>query len=216
MSEFTIVLGNKAYSSWSLRGWLSLKLSGATFDEVIVPLRQSDSKERLLAASSAGKVPVLKTADGVISDSLAIAEYLAERFPEAGLWPKDPWARAIARSVAAEMHSSFPSLRNECPMDVRSHHEGFELSEATHKEIKRITEVWRDCRANFGSDGDFLFGSFGIADAFYAPVVSRLVTYDVDLDPVCSAYRDAVMARPEMQEWIDAGLAEPWTIDFGN
>lgn len=216
MSEFTIVLGNKAYSSWSLRGWLPLKLCGVSFDEIIVPLRQSDSKERLLDASSAGKVPVLKTPQGAIWDSLAIAEYLAERFPDAGLWPKDPWARGIARSVTAEMHSSFPSLRNECPMDVRSHYKGRQLSEDTHKDIKRITEVWRDCRTNFGTDGDFLFGSFCIADVFYAPVVSRFVTYDVDLDPICSAYRDAVMARPEMQEWIEAGLAEPWIIDFEN
>ncbi|TQV83245.1 glutathione S-transferase family protein [Denitrobaculum tricleocarpae] len=216
MPDFTIVLGNKAYSSWSLRGWLPLKLCGADFDEVIVPLRQSDSRERLLEASPAGKVPVLKTDKGTVSDSLAIAEYLAERFPAAGLWPDDPWARAMARSVTAEMHSSFPNLRNECPMDVRSRHEGRQLSDATRKDIERITEIWRDCRDNFGSGGDFLFGSFGIADAFFAPVVSRFVTYDVDLDPVCSAYRDAVMTRPEMREWIEAGLAEPWIIEFGN
>lgn len=216
MPEFTIVLGNKAYSSWSLRGWLPLKLTGVAFDEIIVPLRQSDSKKRLFEASTAGKVPVLKTPDGVIWDSLAIAEYLAERFPEAGLWPCDPWARGIARSVAAEMHSSFPSLRNECPMDVRSHHKDRQLSEGTLNDIKRISDVWRDCRANFGADGEFLFGGFCIADIFYAPVVSRFVTYDVDLDPVCSAYRDAVMARPEMREWVEAGMSEPWIIDFGD
>ena len=214
MSEFTIVLGNKAYSSWSLRGWLPLKLCGADFSEIVIPLRQSDSKERMLKASAAGKVPVLKTADGAIADSLAIAEYLAERFPDAGLWPRDPWARAMARSVTAEMHSSFPSLRGECPMDVRSHHQGRQLSEATRQDVARICEIWRDCRANFGSTGDFLFGGFTIADAFYAPVVSRFVTYGVDLDPICSAYRDAVMARPEMQAWIEAGRSEPWIIDF--
>ena len=214
MPDFTIVLGNKAYSSWSLRGWLPLKLSGATFDEIIVPLRQSDTKARLLEASPAGKVPVLVTPDGPVWDSLAIAEYLAERFPEAKLWPDEPFARAIARAVSAEMHSGFPSLRNECPMDVRSHYKDRELSEETQQDIARITEIWRDCRARFGPGGDFLFGSFSIADICYAPVVSRFVTYDVKLDAVCSAYRDAVMTRPEMQEWVRDGEAEPWVIDF--
>ncbi|WP_282605884.1 glutathione S-transferase family protein [Pelagibius sp. Alg239-R121] len=214
MPEFTIVLGNKAYSSWSLRGWLPLKLSGASFDEIVIPLRESDTKARLLEASSAGKVPVLKTADGPIWDSLAIAEYLAERFPDAGLWPEDPRARALARSVTSEMHSSFPALRNDCPMDVRSRYRDREFSESTRQDIERITSIWRDCRARFGAGGEFLFGGFCIADAFYAPVVSRFVTYDVALDSVCSAYRDAVMARPEMQEWIDAGHAEPWTMEF--
>lgn len=214
MPEFTIVLGNKAYSSWSLRGWLPLKLCGATFNEIIIPLRQNDSKERILKASAAGKVPVLKTADGPIWDSLAIAEYLAERFPEAGLWPEDVFARATARAVSAEMHSGFASLRSECSMDVCSHHPGHQLSEATGQDVERITAIWRNCRERFGSGGEFLFGKFCIADAFYAPVVSRFVTYDVTLDPVCSAYRNAVMSRPEMQEWIEAAHAEPWKLDL--
>lgn len=214
MPDFTIVLGNKAYSSWSLRGWLPLALSGADFDEIVIPLRLDDTKDKILEASAAGKVPVLKTPEGPIWDSLAIAEYLAERFPEAGLWPADPTARAVARSVSAEMHSGFPDLRNECPMDVRSDHSGRTLSEGTQQDIARICEIWRDCRARFGANGDFLFGSFGIADAFYAPVVSRFVTYGVDLDPVCAAYRDAVMAKPEMKAWVEAGQAEPWIIEF--
>ena len=214
MPEFTIVLGNKAYSSWSLRGWLPLKLCGVEFDEIVIPLRQSDTKDQLLEASAAGKVPVLKTPDGPIWDSLAIAEYLAERFPDAGLWPTESFARAIARSVSAEMHSGFPDLRNECPMDVRSRHNGRELSEGTHRDIGRICAIWRDCRTRFGSGGDFLFGDFCVADAFYAPVVSRFVTYDVQLDSICGAYRDAVMARPEMRAWIEAGHAEPWKIAF--
>lgn len=215
MPDFTIVLGNKAYSSWSLRGWLPLAVSGAAFDEIVIPLRQSDTRERILEASAAGKVPVLKTPEGPIWDSLAIAEYLAERFPEAGLWPADPTARAVARSVSAEMHSGFPDLRNECPMDVRSDYSGRALSEGTQGDIARISEIWRDCRARFGAGGDFLFGGFGIADAFYAPVVSRFVTYGVELDPVCAAYRDAVMAKPEMQAWVEAGHAESWVIEFG-
>ncbi len=214
MSDFTIVLGNKAYSSWSLRGWLPLALCGVPFEEVVIPLRREDTKSRILEASSAGKVPVLKTPEGPIWDSLAIAEYLAERFPEAGLWPSDPLARALARAVTAEMHSGFPDLRNECPMDVRADHSGRLLSEGTQRDIARVCEIWRDCRARFGVGGNFLFGAFGIADAFYAPVVSRFVTYGVELDPVCAAYRDAVMAKPEMQSWIEAGRAEPWVIDF--
>lgn len=214
MSDFTIVLGNKAYSSWSLRGWLPLALCGVPFEEVVIPLRREDTKSRILEASSAGKVPVLKTPEGPIWDSLAIAEYLAERFPEAGLWPSDPLARARARAVTAEMHSGFPDLRNECPMDVRADHSGRLLSEGTQRDIARICEIWRDCRARFAAGGDFLFGAFGIADAFYAPVVSRFVTYGVELDPVCAAYRDAVIAKPEMQNWIEAGRAEPWVIDF--
>lgn len=214
MSEFTIVLGNKSYSSWSLRGWLALKQTGAGFEEMVVPFRQPDSRERLLAESPSGKVPVLRHGGLTVWDSLAIGEYLAERFPDAGLWPSDPVARAVARSAAAEMHAGFAALRGGLPMDLRSRHPGFALPPRAGDEIARVVALWRDCRRRFGRDGDFLFGGFTLADAAFAPVVTRFVTYDVALDGTAAAYRDAVLAWPAMAEWTAAARAEPWVIEF--
>lgn len=214
MTEFTIVLGNKSYSSWSLRGWLALKQTGASFEEIVIPFRQADSRERILAQSPSGRVPVLRHGGLTVWDSLAIGEYLAERFPDAGLWPSDPAARAVARAVTAEMHAGFTALRRGLPMDLRSRHPGFALTPRVGDEIARITALWQDCRSRFGSHGDFLFGGFTLADAAYAPVVTRFVTYDVALGGTAAAYRDAVLAWPAMVEWTEAGLAEPWVIEF--
>jgi glutathione S-transferase len=217
MPEFTIVLGNKAYSSWSLRGWLMLKLTGAAFDEVVVPLYRPETKAAIRAHSPSGRVPTLK-ADGLaVWDTLAIAEYLHERFPEAGLWPEDPAARARARSVAAEMHAGFPTLRARLPMDLKrgppEPGAGIAVDGALAGEIARIVAIWSDCRARFGAAGDFLFGRFGAADAFYAPVATRFVTYGVALEGGVADYRDALMARPDLSDWIAAANAEPWVIE---
>ena len=226
MSEFTIVLGNKAYSSWSLRGWLLLKLTGAAFDEVVVPLDRPETKTAIRAHSPSGRVPTLKAgglaAEGLAAkgltvwDTLAIAEYLHERFPEAGLWPEDPAARARARSVAAEMHAGFPVLRARLPRDVKREPSepgrSIAVDGALAGEIARIVAIWSDCRAHFGGAGDFLFGRFGAADAFYAPVATRFVTYGVTLEGAAADYRDALVAWPDLSDWIATAKAEPWII----
>lgn len=214
MTEFTITLGNKCYSSWSLRGWLALKQTGASFDEIVIPLRQADSRARILATSPSGRVPVLRHGELTVWDSLAIGEYLAERFPDAGLWPSDPVARAIARAVVAEMHAGFVGLRRNLPMDLRCRHPGFALPPGVGDEVARIVALWHDCRSRFGRDGAFLFGRFTLADAAFAPVVTRFVTYDVALGGTAAAYRDAVLAWPDLIEWTQAARAEPWIIEF--
>ena len=214
MSDFTLVIGNKCYSSWSLRGWLALKLCDQPFDEIVIPLRQPDTRARIMEHSPAGKVPTLKTDGLVIWDSLAIGEYLAERFPEAGLWPAAPESRAVARSIVAEMHSGFPALRQHLPMDLRASRPGEGHAPEAMADAERIMAIWRDCRYRFGAGDAFLFGAAGLADAFYAPVVSRFRTYGLKLDGVCQAYSDAVLDWAPMRDWIAAAQAEPWTITF--
>lgn len=204
MAQLTIVIGSKRLSSWSLRGWLALRLTGAAFDEVVIPLDQPDTRQRILEHSPAGRVPVLKDGAVTVWESLAICEYLAERFPAAGLWPDEPAARAHARAVAAEMHAGFADLRRDMPFDCPARRGGEGGTPGARADIARVTELWRDCRQRFGGDGAFLFGRAGIADAMYAPVVSRLVTYEVALDEVSAAYRDAVLAWPAMAEWLAA------------
>lgn len=212
MTDYTIVLGNKAYSSWSLRGWLALRQTGVPFDEIVVPLDLPDTRENILAHSPSGRVPCLLTPNGGVWDSLSIVEYLAESHPAAGLWPTDPWARAMARTAAAEMHAGFADLRTEMWMDLKSRRPGEGRTPAVMADIARIADIWRDCRERFGQGGRFLFGAFGAADAMYAPVCARFATYEVDLDPVCADYRDAIMNHPFMAEWIEAALAEPWVL----
>ena len=212
MSDLLIVLGNKNYSSWSLRPWLALKATGQPFREEIIWLYKPGSKERILQHSPAGKVPVLKDGALVVWESLAICEYLAERFPTAKLWPDDRAARAVARSVATEMHGGFAGLRRDLSMDIRARIADRVPAADAQADIARIIEIWRDCRSRYGAGGPMLFGRFSIADCMYAPVVTRFVTYGVALDPVCSAYRDAVMALPAMQEWIAAARAEAEVI----
>lgn len=212
MPELTLIIGNKAYSSWSLRAWLGLKAAGVAFDEIVIPLSRPDTKARLAEHSASGKVPALRTGHGLVWDSLAILEYVAERFPRSGLWPEDPAVRAVARSVSAEMHAGFAPLRRNMAMDLKQRHPGRPVDAEVAADIARITGIWRDCRARFGSGGPFLFGAFGAADCMYAPVVTRFTTYGVALDPVCQAYADAVLALPAMVEWTNAALAEPWVI----
>ncbi len=208
-----LVIGNKNYSSWSLRAWLPLEMTGATFDEVVIPLHRDDTAANLKQHSPSRRVPVLKHGDFSIWDSLAIAEYLAELFPEARLWPSDARARARARSVAAEMHAGFATLRKQMPMDVRARLELPAAQDDLAADISRICEIWEECRESYGVDGDFLFGEASIADAFFAPVVSRFVTYRPALPPISQAYVDAVWSWPAMQSWVTAATQEPWHIE---
>lgn len=217
MPRFTIVLGNKAYSSWSLRAWLVLKQTGAPFEELVIPLDRPETKAQILRHSPSGRVPALEVDGRAIWDSLAITEYLHENFPEAGIWPNDLEARAPARAVVAEMHAGFATLRSELPMDLRrstpAQAPGPGPSGELGADIARIVGIWNDCRARFGGAGDFLFGDFCAADAFYAPVATRFATYGIALDGPAATYRDAVLAWPAMRDWIAAAKAEPWVIE---
>ncbi len=195
----TLIIGTKRYSSWSLRPWLAAKMAGIEFQEVQITLRQPETKAEILKYSPSGKIPCLIHDGLAIWDSLAICEYLAELAPS--LWPKDPKARAVARSVAAEMHSGFPNLRNTCSMDMCALTPLSPIPDDVATDVARITALWTDCRTRFGQGGPFLFGDFSIADAMYAPVVSRFTTFAVPVDPVAAAYCDAIWALPAMQDW---------------
>jgi glutathione S-transferase len=213
MADFTIYIGNKNYSSWSLRGWLMLKQSGAKFDEVVVPLRETNTRTTILRHSPSGRVPALQHGDFVVWESLAIGEYLADRFPETGLWPAEAEARAIARAVSAEMHAGFSALRSHLPMNIRSSFAGRGVTPEAQADINRVTALWRDCRKRFGADGKFLFGHPTIADAMYAPVVSRFRTYRIELEEEAQRYAEAVWALPSLQEWATAAGNEPMVIE---
>lgn len=212
MPKCVLIVGNKNYSSWSLRAWLALKRTGIDFEEVLVPLMRPETGQAIRAHSPSGKVPLLEYGDDTVWDSLAIAEYLAEHFPAAGLWPAEPSARAVARSVTAEMHAGFMALRRGLPMNLRAHYPDHEIAADIAAEVARIQEIWQTCRSRFGADGSFLFGRFTAADAFYAPVVGRFRTYDVKLDAVCQTYADAVWHSPDMTQWVTAAIAEPYTV----
>ena len=212
MADLTIYLGNKNYSSWSLRAWLALRRTGVPFDEEVIPLREVDSHEAIVRHSPSGLLPVLTHGGNAIWDSLAISEYLAELFPEAGLWPRGRASRAMARAVSAEMHSGFRALRENMPMNIRSSFPGQGMTPEVQTDVNRITAIWRDCRGHFGADGQFLFGAFTIADAVFAPVVSRFLTYGVELDEVSREYVGAIWGSPEMEDWAAAARDEPWFI----
>lgn len=215
MTPLTLVIGNKNYSSWSLRPWLAMKHFGIHFQEIRVALDTPETSVQIRQYSPTEKVPVLLDGNLTVWDSLAICEYLAEQFPNLHLWSEDKAARAIARSISAEMHSGFQSLRQNMPMNCRSRFPGKGINFQVQKDINRITDIWRECRQNFGTDGDMLFGKFTIADAMFAPVVTRFMTYDVPLDAVCKKYAEAVLALPAMQEWLKAASEEPETIAAG-
>ncbi|PWC36388.1 glutathione S-transferase family protein [Azospirillum sp. TSO35-2] len=212
-SDLTLVMGNKAYSSWSLRPWLVLKQAGLPFREVVVPLRQPDTAARIGEHSPSGRVPCLRHGDLTVWDSLAICEYVAELAPEAGLWPADRAARAVARSVAAEMHGGFVSLRSTMSMDLKRDRKGEGMTPATAVDIARVERLWADARAAYGQGGPFLFGRFTIADAMFAPVVTRFATYGVAVGEGTRAYMDAVLALPALQDWMAAAKAEPWVLE---
>jgi glutathione S-transferase len=208
MPNLILVIGNKAYSSWSLRPWLLMKQAGIVFDEIRLSLYEDGAKRKILQYSAAGKVPVLKDGDLTIWDSLAICEYLAEKYPEKRLWPSETAARACARSISAEMHSGFTNLRTQMPMNVRREIAGRARTAGVLADISRIETIWNDCRDRFGAHGPFLFGAFSIADAMYAPVVSRLRTYGAALAGAAAQYAGTIHALPAMQEWIAGARAE--------
>ncbi|WP_379554000.1 glutathione S-transferase family protein [Qipengyuania sp. DGS5-3] len=211
-----LIIGNKNYSSWSLRGWLAAKQSGLGFEEIITPLfgeNWDNRRETENLQPSFGKVPILWDGDNVIWDSLAIMEYFADRVGRDRFWPKDESARGMARAMVAEMHSSYAALRSECPMNIRRKFEGAQLSEACQQDIVRVLGLWAEARSRFGSGGPFLFGTFGAADIFYAPVVSRLISYQVAVPGFAAAYMQAVWEHDWMQEWIKASEEEEWVIE---
>jgi len=212
----TLVIGNKNYSSWSLRPWIAMKVAGIGFDEIVIPLYEPGSREAILKHSPAGKVPVLIDGDSHVWESLAILEHLAERFPKAGLWPAEPRARSHARVVAAEMHAGFQPLRKACTMNLWLPVKPRPQADDVLDNMRRIEAMWADCRARFGKGaekgGPFLFGAFGAADAMYAPVVSRFHTYGLPVSAETRAYMDAVMALPAWREWYDAAMKETWIM----
>jgi len=211
--SLTLVIGNKNYSSWSMRPWIAMKAAGIAFDEVLIPLYGEGSAEAILKYSPAGKVPILHDGDVAIWDSLSILEYLAEKFPDAGLWPKDTAARALARSVSAEMHSGFQPLRQHCTMNLWLPPKPRPMPQEVYDNMKRIETIWADCRARYGKGGPFLFGErFGNADAMYAPVVARFHNYGLPVGQATLAYMDAVRATPAWKEWEEAGLKETWVL----
>lgn len=208
-----LAIGNKNYSSWSMRPWMALKANGIPFEEIFIPLYTGASdKQRILDVTKSGKVPALIDGDVTVWDSLAIIEYLAEKFPDAGLWPKDRVARARARSVSAEMHSGFAALRNECGMNIHRPVGSKPLSDDAKANIARVQEIWTDCRAAYGSGGPYLFGAFSGADAMYAPVIHRFRTYDVAVTPPVRTYMDTMLANAAFRQWTEGGLAETIVI----
>jgi glutathione S-transferase len=216
MADFTLVIGNKNYSSWSLRGWLMARIAGIEFDEIVVPLDLPDTQATIRKHSPSGRVPVLLHRGLAVWESLSIAEYLNDLKPEAGLWPPSAAARAHARSISAEMHAGFVDLRTSMPMNIRASYPGKGMTPQVRADIERITGLWRDCRKRFSTafqnDAGFLFGAFGAADAMYAPVVTRFRTYGVQLDSDSEAYCKAVMDHAAMKQWIADAKNEPWLI----
>ena len=216
MAEFTLVVGNKNYSSLSMRGGLMVRIAGIECEEIVIPLDRPESAAAIRKHSPSGKVPVLLHRGLAVWESLAIAEYLNDLKPEAGLWPSSAAARAHARAISAEMHAGFADLRTHMPMNIRASYPGKGMAPGVRADIERITSMWRDCRKRFGGafprDDGFLFGTFGAADAMFAPVVTRFRTFGVALDADSEAYAKAVLAQPAVQEWIDAAKNEPWLI----
>ncbi len=209
-----LVIGNKNYSSWSMRPWLALRASNIGFEEIFIPLYTGEAdKRRILNVTGSGKVPALIDGDVTVWDSLSIIEYLAEKFPGARLWPADRAARAKARSISAEMHSGFAALRSECGMNLHRPVRAKALSESARADIARVQQIWRDCRARYGDSGPFLFGKFCAADAMYAPVVHRFRTYAIEVEPAVRAYMDAMQSLPAFAEWTAAGIAETFVVD---
>jgi glutathione S-transferase len=207
-----LLIGNKNYSSWSFRPWLAMKVAGIAFDETVISLDAADFKTRVMALGSPGRVPVLSDGDVRVWESLAILEYLAEKFPAAGLWPEQPAARAHARAIAAEMHAGFVSLRSQLAMNVARPVKFRPLDAGTARDVTRIDAIWTGCRNKYGASGPFLFGTFSAADAMFAPAVWRFHTYAVEVSATAQDYMGAVMALPAWNEWRDAARRETWVL----
>jgi glutathione S-transferase len=211
-----LIIGNRAYSSWSMRGWLAVKHSGEEFEEYVVPMFDDEWEKRRQGdefAPSLGKVPILWDGDCVVWDSLAIIEFLADRVGRDRFWPSDDSARGMARSMAAEMHSGFSNLRRDLPMNVRKSFAAADLSDEVVDEIERILQLWAQARARFGGTGDYLFGDWCAVDMMFAPVVTRFITYSVPVPPFAGSYMKAVLQHPHVAEWVEAAQDEPWVIE---
>ena len=208
MEKPTLVIGNKNYSSWSLRAWLCAKQASLDFKEIRLPLHTPEFEEKISNCSPSGRVPVFIDGNVTVWESLAICEYLAERFPKAHLWPEDSKARAFARSVSNEMHAGFQALRQSMPMNCRARFPGKGLAAEVQEDINRITTIWNECRECYEREGKLLFGRFTIPDAMFAPVVLRFITYEVNVDPISKAYMEAVLALPATKEWLEAASQE--------
>ena len=211
-----LFIGNKAYSSWSMRGWLAVKQSGLEFEEIVVPLYDGEWDKRREGdefAPSSGKVPILWDGDTVVWDSLAIVEYLADKVGRERFWPEDEAARGMARSMAAEMHSSFANLRREHSMNVRRRFPAQPLSPAVQADVERVVSLWAEARARHGGTGDYLFGDWNAVDIMFAPVVTRFVTYSIPLPRFAASYGEAVIAHPDVRAWLEAAQEEPWVIE---
>lgn len=211
-----LIIGNKNYSSWSLRGWLACKQSGLHFEEITVPLYGEDWEEQRRQgdlAPSSGKVPILWDGEAVVWDSLAIIEYLADKVGRDRFWPKEDDARAMARSMAAEMHSSYLALRRQCPMNIRLRLEDYDIDDEARGNVVRILTLWAEARARFGRGGPYLFGAFCAADIIYAPIVSRFISYGISVPGFAVAYMQAVWEHEWLQAWVDAAEDEEWVIE---
>ena len=206
----TLILGNKNYSSWSLRPWIAMKVAGIPFEEVVIPLYEGDWEAQVAKYTPAGKVPVLIEGDTTIWESLAILEHLADKFPQADLWPKDAAARSQARAISAEMHAGFAPLRQNCPMNMWLPPKPRPQKEEVMANVRRIEQIWRECLTRWR--GPFLFGKFGAADAMYAPVVARFYNYGLPVSELTRSYMDRVRALPAWQEWHAESLKEPWVM----
>jgi glutathione S-transferase len=207
----TLVIANKCYSSWSLRPWLLMKQLGVVFDEITIPLDLPDTKEKVLKHSPAGKVPILIDGDVTVWESIAIMEHVGDAYG-APVWPEDRKARAMARSIAAEMHAGFSALRSACPMNLGKKYASRDRGEAVARDVARFSAIVREARERFGAGGPFLFGAFSAADAMYAPLATRLDTYSIDLDSTTRTYVDAILSLPAFQEWRSAALKEEWIV----
>lgn len=207
-----LIIGNKLYSSWSLRPWMLMTALGIPFEEEVIPLHRPDTGERIARHTPAGRVPVLIDGGVPIWESLAIIEYLHEKFPDRKVWPRVLSARVHARSIANEMHAGFAALRQACPMNLGKRFKPKPQSAEVMANVARIAALWQEARRRFGAGGPFLFGSFTAADAMYAPVVTRLDTYQIPLDSETRTYMDAVLTHPAFTAWRTAALQEPWTL----
>lgn len=212
MDDLHLIIANKNYSSWSMRPWLAMTACGLTFRETLILLDEPDTAQRIREHSRSGRVPVLHHGDVTVWESLAIIEYVAETFPHLHVWPKDPKARAMARSVASEMHAGFTALRRSCPMNLRRPKKAVLMDEATQADVAAIQTLWRLCRQTFGQGGPFLFGEFSAADAMYAPVATRFETYDIAVHDDTREYMHAVFALPAFVAWRKAALEEVWRV----
>jgi glutathione S-transferase len=210
----TLVLGNKNYSSWSLRPWLAFAHHRIPYEEIVINIYDDATKQEILKHSPTGKVPVLLDGKVTVWESLAIIDYIAEKYPKLGLWPADPAARGHARAISAEMHAGFQNLRRDCPMTLKRVPRPIQMSDAAIVDIERIVTMWNETRARFGKGGNFLFGDFSAADCMYAPIATRIRTYAIPVDLVSSAYVDAIHTLPAFEAWRHAALKETWTSHY--